>query len=927
MSLEREQQVKEYWEKEKIPEKAIEKGNKKWFFLDGPPYATGNIHMGTALNKILKDYYIRYKRMHGFRVWSQPGYDTHGLPTENKVEKELGIKNKNEIETVGVEKFVETCRKFATQHINTMNQQFADLGIWMDWKNPYKTLKPEYIEGCWHTFKKGVDKGLFYEGKYPVHVCPRCETVVAYNEIVYEEKEDTSAFVKFKLQNKDEHLLIWTTTPWTLPSNTGVMVNPEFKYTLVETMAGKLWIAKELVPTVMEKLETGYTPLKTIKGKDMQNWKYDHPLDLPLQKDIQGKVVLSKKYVNLEAGTGLVHTAPGHGQEDYEVGKENALPALNPVKMNGKYNETVGKYTGLFVKKADPVIIEDLRTSGHLILTEDFKHEYPLCWRCNTPLLFLTVPQMFFKVTKIRDKLLKQNAETNWTPNWAGKRFQNWLESLGDWPISRQRYWGTPVPIWKCECGKMRVIETLDELPGLKDPHRPYIDKITFDCECGKKMKRVPDVLDVWFDSGVAPWASLGHPKKEQPFKDLWPVDFVLEGSDQTRGWWNSLTICGIITKNRIPFENVMQHGLVLDQQGRKMSKSKGTAINPHEVIEKHSRDILRYFLLRYNPSEDFAFSWKKCEDLKKTLNTFDNCIRFVELYCKEEPSGKLNPEDQWIISKVNSLQKTVEQYSNSFQGYKAVEAIEEFMLNDFSRWYIKLVRDRTWPTYTGKDKASASATMRYVTKRLLLLLAPVIPFTTEDANQKLFKRESIHLQEWPEPEHINKTLEQQMEEAKHITELCLTARQEAKIKLRWPLREMIVHGPENIGKTVKKLSKLLEKTCNVKKVSFKKKNIKPDVGVVIELNTKMDDELLTEALASELTRTVQQMRKKQGLKVENKIILCLNSDNKTNALLIKAKPLIVKKVNAVQYEIKEKGEPKELIFRQKTIKISFSKA
>lgn len=919
--LDNEEKIMEYWEKEKIPEKALKKGKEKWFFLDGPPYATGNIHMGTALNKILKDYFLRYKRMHGFKVWSQPGYDTHGLPTEIKVEKEMQIKNKSQIEDIGVEKFIKKCRDYATMHIDVMNQQFEDLGVWMDWENPYMTLRPEYIEGCWHTFKKGFDKGLLYEGKYPVHVCPHCETVVAYNEIIYEKKEDTSIYAKFKLKDKDEHLLIWTTTPWTLPSNTGVMVNPKFKYALVETMKGKIWIAKELVPTVMEKLEMGYTITKTIKGKAMDGWEYEHPMHLPLQENVQGRVVLSEKYVNLEAGTGLVHTAPGHGQEDYDVGKANDLQVINPVNMDGKYDETAGKYKGMFVKKADQEIINDLRETDHLVYAENFTHDYPLCWRCNTPLLFLTVPQLFFRVTQIREKLIKNNKKTNWTPSWAGKRFQNWLESLGDWPISRQRYWGTPVPLWKCECGKQKIVESLDELE-IKDPHRPYIDEVTFDCECGKKMKRVPEVFDVWFDSGNAPWASLGYPKEKETFESLWPVDFVLEGSDQTRGWWNSLAICGVVTKDRVPFENVMQHGLVLDPQGRKMSKSKGTAISPKEVIEKHNRDVLRYFLLRYNPSEDLMFSWEKCGDVNKILFNISNCVRFAGLYCKEaEMPEKLKPEDEWILSKVNSLQKKVEKESDNFQNYKALEYIEEFILNDLSRWYIKLIRKRTWPTYQGEDKQAAYATLRHVIKRVLLMLAPATPFLAEKYNHQLFGNESIHLENWPSIGSIDEELEEQMEIIKNNTENCLRVRQEIGVKTRWPVKKITIKGNKKTGKAVERLVSILEETCNTKKIEFLEKDIPEEE---IEIDEK--DVIEEEALASEVIRKIQSMRKKQKLKVEDKIILFIHSDKKQE-LLEEIKPLVEKKVNAASYETNKKGEnATELKFKDMTIHLAFTK-
>jgi len=925
-----EQEVINYWNEHNIPKKVLDinKGKKKFYFLDGPPYATGNIHMGTALNKILKDYYLRYFRMRGYDVWCQPGYDCHGLPIENKVEKKLGIRGKEEIEQkVGVKAFIEECKHFATQYIDVMSQQFNDLGVWMHWDNPYLTLHKSYMEGAWYTFKKTFEKGLLYKGKYPVHVCPRCETVVAYNEIEYETREDTAVYVKFKLKGKDnDYLLIWTTTPWTLPANTGVMVHPKYEYAKVETMAGNLWIAKELVPTVMEKLEMGYKILEVVKGKDMEGWEYEHPMDIPLQKGIQGRVVLSDRFVNLEDGTGLVHCAPGHGMEDYLVGKENGLAQLSPLGLDGRFDDSVGKYAGMFAKDADDVIIEDLRKEGYLLKAERFSHEYPMCWRCNSPLLFISVPQWFFKIDK--EKLIEANKKANWVPKWAGKRFENWLESLSDWPISRQRYWGIPLPIWVCDkCDKVKVVGSAKELGvDLDDLHKPGIDEVTLQCECGGTMRRVPDVLDVWFDSGVAPWASLGYPNQKEPFESMWPVDFVLEGPDQTRGWWNSLTICGVITFDRVPFENVLQHGLVLSEKGVKMSKSKGNAIEPEEVIEKYSRDLLRYLFLRYDPSLDIDFSWDKAKELQKFFTILDNVFNFFTLYCKKsENFENMKPEDIWIISKVNSLLKQVDEYNKTFQGYKSIQAIENFVINDLSRWYIKLIRNRTWPTYEGKDKEAAFATLYYVLNRVALMLAPALPHKTEMYNLGVFGYETIHAQMLPEPEKIDETIERQMDIVREIVEAVNSARADAKIKLRWPVEKLVVvTDNEEVRKTVGELSELLMNVCNVKHISlneeFEGTTSEFSSGKVI-ISKKP---IMEEALASDVIRQIQAMRKKAGLKVGDEIKLTISG----HELLEKIKPRVVDKVNAKEYIVGEvSGEQTaEIDFMGKTIKIGFSR-
>ncbi|MFC2174268.1 isoleucine--tRNA ligase [archaeon] len=909
-----ENEVIEYWQKNDLRKKALKRnsGKEKYYFLDGPPYATGYIHMGTTFNKILKDYYIRFLRMKGFDVWCQPGYDTHGLPIEVKVEKQLGIRGKDDIEKLGVDKFNAECKDYATKFIDVMNKQFDNLGVWMDWEKPYVTLDNEYMEGAWHTFKIAFDKGLLYKGTYPLHVCPSCETVVAYNEIEYEKRRDTSVYVKFQLKGKDEFLLIWTTTPWTLPANTGVMANPKFDYVLVETMAGKLWMAKDLLPKVMEKMETGYTLIKTIKGAEMEDWEYDHPLKLPLQEKVKNRVVMSERYVHLEEGTGLVHTAPGHGEEDWRVGKEKGLEILCPVLPNGHYDDTVGAYAGKYVKDADPVIINDLKGSGNLLLQQEFDHDYPMCWRCNSPLLFLNMPQWFFKVSDMKKDLIEQNSKIPWVPSWAGKRFDNWLQSLGDWPISRQRYWGIPLPIWECECGEVKVVGSTDELPSVpEDLHRPHIDKIKLPCKCGKEMTRVEDVLDVWFDSGTAPWSSLGYPRKKEPFESLWPVKFVLEGPDQTRGWWNSLAICGYITFGRIPFENILQHGLVLSQGGIKMSKSKGNVVSPEEVIEKHSRDTLRYYLLEFDPSADFDWAWEKVDDVRRFFTILQNSFKFFTLYCKKAELKNPSAEDRWLLSRVNAVVKEATEYNDKFMGYKAMGVVSDFVINDLSRFYIKLIRGRTWPTYDGADKQEAFATLYYTLERVNRLLAPALPYLSESSNLEIFGGESVHLADWPavDEKYLDPALDEEMAVARDIIEKVATMRQDAEVKLRWPLKTLTVPGE------FKNFSHVLKSQCNVKEVVR---------GKELALDTKMDDSLLAEALASDVARQVQSVRKKMGLNVEDKITLFVSGHD----LLDNALPFVQKKVNAAKASVGDGGdEAAKIKFQGKEIAIGVSRA
>jgi isoleucyl-tRNA synthetase len=948
-----EDKILEFWRKEKIYEKLKKKlkNKRKFYFLDGPPYATGFIHVGTAFNKVLKDCYLRFLRMLGFNAWDQPGYDCHGVPIEHKVEEKLGFRTKKDIEIFGVGKFIEECRKFATQYIDVMNKQFENLGVWMDWKNPYLTLTNEYIEGAWYTFKKAFEKGLLFKGSYPVHLCPRCQTVVAYNEIEYAKVTDPSIYVKFKLKNKEkQYLLAWTTTPWTIPANVAIMVHPDFEYAKVKVGNETLIIAKDLVEKVMK--EAGvkdYEIIEILKGKELKDLQYEHPLAglFPFHEKLRNawRVVLSEKYVSLEEGTGLVHCAPGHGKEDFEVGVENNLPAPSPVKMDGCFNEECGKFSGKYVKDADKEIIEELRKRGALFFEGKITHDYPLCWRCDTPLLLVLIPQWFFRITQMREKLLKENEKINWVPDWAGKRFKNWLESLGDWPISRQRYWGIPLPIWECEkCGRIKVVGSRKELPKkLKDLHKPAIDEVYLKCKCGGRMRRVPDVLDVWFDSGVAPWASLGFPNNKKLFKGLWPVKFVLEGPDQIRGWWNSLLITSLITFGRRSFENVLFHGFVLDAHGVKMSKSRGNVVTTEEVIEKYGRDVLRAYYLSSPCWDDYYFKWEDVEEIARKFNIIRNTFNFIQTYVKEKGKPKnFELEDKWLLSRLNSLVESCTNNFKKYQAHKALNEIFDFILEDLSRFYIKKVRDRVWLAYKGKDKQAAFFTLFTTTETVCRLLAPFCPFISEEIYQKFLrkfngKEKSIHLYPWPKvnKKYVDKELEANVEIARKIIDACSLARQKANLKLKWPVKEVLVKlKDENLKKAIVQTEKLLKYFCNSKKVKVVEEvptndylQVEFELGTLF-LNKKLDEELLEEALVREIIREVQELRKKHGFKVEQRITLSLNSDESTNKILEKNAEKIKDEVGARKVVVgkligKFEGS---LQFRDKRIDIRFSK-
>ncbi len=859
--------------------------------------------------------------MKGYDVWDKPGYDTHGLPIENKVEQKLGLKSKGDIERLGVEKFNEECKKFATEFIGIMNSQFEDLGVWMNWSEPYLTLDNHYIEGAWHTFKTGFEKGLLYKDVYPVHVCTHCETAVAYNEIEYTQLSDPSIFVKFPVYGKEnEFLVVWTTTPWTLPSNTGIMVKPSADYVYVKVGSEVLIIAEARLQNVMEKAGlSGYKIIKRVKGKDLENLKYEHPLVdvFPFIKRLQNahRVVLSEQYVSLEEGTGLVHTAPGHGQEDYKVGKENGLPIISPLRLNGTYNNNCGRFSGKYAKSADDEIIEEFNVRGLLLHKEKITHEYPKCWRCSTPLLYMSVPQWFFKVTAIRNKLIEENKKVNWYPEWAGKRFENWLENLGDWPISRQRYWGIPLPIWECErCGRTKVIGSIDELPQKpKDLHRPYIDEIEIECECKAKMKRVPDVLDVWFDSGLAAWSSLNYPKDKKLFERLWPSDLQIEGPDQIRGWWNSQLITSVITFNEKPFSNILFHGFVLDAHGNKMSKSKGNIVQPEDVITKYGRDVLRFYLLSSPAWDDFYFNWSDTENVAKALNILRNTFTFIKTYVDKRPERvTLKIEDKWILSRINSILEEYDKNMQQYSQYKSVQALQDFILNDFSRWYIKLIRDRVWPSYEGKDKEAAFYTLLKVSEMLLKMLAPITPFLAEYYYQDLLKDkkslESIHMSPLPLPEKkaIDKDLERYMNIARDIFEVSSAVRQKEKLKLKWPLKRLIIiTDDKDVKAAVESLGEVIKFTCNVKNVSLEKKLPKGKFseGVFdkgkIYLDLERDEELEAEMILRELIRNIQELRKKNKFVIKDEIVLTIKTDKDTTKILKKYSERIKKEVGA----------------------------
>ncbi len=899
---EQERKILNFWKKEKIYEKSVKKNSrgKKFYFMDGPPYATGHIHMGTALNKILKDIAMRSRRLQGFDVFDTPGYDTHGVPIELQVEKKISSHGKQDIEKYGVKKFVSKCKEFATQYIDVMNEEFANLGVWMDWDNPYLTLKDEYIEAIWHAFKQADKKGLLYLGKYPVHVCPRCETAVAFNEIEYAKQKDISIFVKFPLLNKkNKFLIIWTTTPWTLPANTGVMVNPSVVYQEIEVGNERWIIAKELVSKVMGMLERGYTAKEEYKGRDMEGWKYENPLAKNLKLDVKNgyKVLLSSRYVTTEEGTGLVHSAPGHGKEDFEVGREYGIDMPSPVSSDGKMTAEAGKYAGKKARIVDKEIIEDLEKDGFLIHKTEYEHDYPRCWRDKHPLLMISQPQWFLKISEIQGKLLKHNEKTNWVPDYMKLRMKSWLEGVGDWPVSRQRYWGTPLPIWIADDGDKIVVGSADELKKLSgvkniNLHKPEIDKVVIK-KNGKIYRRVPEVLDVWFDSGVSSWAALGYPHDKKKFRRYWPADLNIEGKDQFRGWWNSQLILSEISFGKKPYENILVHGMVTDISKKKLSKSAGNAIAPQEIIEKYGRDYLRHYFAKSSKGEDFSFDEKEFKDIQKVFMILGNVNSFVgQLNARK---GKIKIEDRWILSRFNNLVKDVAESYNNYRFPEVVSKLEEFVLNDLSRKYIQIIRDRSDEVYSVLNEIRTG---------LLKLFSPIAPFLTEQIWQDLKeknKEKSVHLTDFPKPDlnRIDSKLEKEMGRVFEVIEKGLAERDKAKIGLKWPLMTAYVKCGEKINSS---LFEIIKSQLNVKNVDLK------DGGkeISVKLNTEITPELEAEGYAREISRKVQALRKKAGFVKTDKIKLCLKVDDKLKEMLVNQMKFIKDRVNASEFFINE---------------------
>ena len=853
-----EKDVRAQWDKARTYEKvkkALESG-KPYYFVDGPPYTTGSIHVGTAWNKILKDTVVRYRRMHGLQVRDQPGFDMHGLPIEVRVEQSMGIKSKKEIEAHGIDKFISTCRDYSIRFKAKMTEEFKMLGVWMDWDKPYLTVDPNYIASVWWTLKQAYDKQLLTMDFRVLPWCPRCETALAEAEIEYWDETDPSIYVKFPIDGEvNTYLLVWTTTPWTIPGNLAAAVHPDFTYAFVRVKRGML---EETLIVLEEKLEElkklagieEMTVLDRTKGSDLVGVVYKHPLTdlVPYQTQVKGDAahaVLSSTTVTNES-TGIVHIAPGHGPEDFDLGKEYGLEPFSPVDETGSYTEEVGKhYAGRNVREANTQVISDLAERGAMFHQANITHRYGHCWRCHQPIIYRITDQWFLKVSDIKDQLNAANDQVKWYPEWAGaSRERDWIANARDWCISRQRYWGTPLPIWNCECGNFRLVSSLEELKSAKgyvdgmDVHRPWIDKLTFTCEkCGKTMTRVPDVLDVWFDAGVCSWAAFGYPASKEEFQKWWPCQWITEAHDQTRGWFYSQLVTGVVAMGRSPYNSVLMHGWALTPQGAPMSKSEGTAIDPVQTVNTLGADSLRFYLLKANaPWEDVPFQPEGVKAANRTLNILWNVYKFATLYMsidKFDPAAvrleniaeSLRPEDRWMLSRTETLKKEVSEAMEVYELHRAARAIETFVNEDLSRWYVKLVRDRLWKEGEDRDKTAAFKVLHEALSTAVAVLAPMTPHITEAMHANLNGTpESVHMMHWPsfDPRWIDTKLEEGMTLVREISELIARIRQDSNINLRWPLKRIVIKAQtQEVADSIAILKDALLSQNNIKELQM----------------------------------------------------------------------------------------------------------
>ena len=856
--VEREKKIEKFWKDNNIFQKSIDTraGGPVYTFYDGPPTANGKPHIGHVLTRVIKDMIPRYHTMKGAKIIRKAGWDTHGLPVELEVEKKLGINGKDQIESYGLEPFIKECKESVWKYKGMWEDFSSTVGFWADMDDPYITYANDFIESEWWALKQIWDKGLLYKGHKIVPYCPRCGTPLSSHEVAqgYKDVKERSAIARFKAKGEDAYFLVWTTTPWTLPSNVALCVNPDETYAKVKAADGyTYYMAQALLDTVLGALATedkpAYEVIETFTGRELEYKEYE-PLfkctgEAVVKQGKKGHYVTCDGYVTMSDGTGIVHTAPAFGEDDARVGRDYDLPFVQFVDGKGNMTDDT-PYAGMFVKDADPQILKDMDADGRLFSAPKFEHSYPFCWRCDTPLIYYARDTWFIKMTAVKDDLIRNNKTINWIPKTIGEgRFGSWLENVQDWGISRNRYWGTPLNVWECSCGKRHVIGSIAELKEMSDNcpddielHRPFVDEVTIKCpDCGGEMKRVPEVIDCWFDSGAMPFAQWHYPfENKDIFEENFPADFISEAVDQTRGWFYSLLAESTLLFNKAPYKNVIVLGLVQDENGQKMSKSKGNAVDPFDALATHGADAVRwYFYSNSAPWLPNRFYDKAVtEGQRKFMGTLWNTYAFFVLYANIDSfdatkytldPDKLSVMDKWMLSRVNSAVADVDRYLSEYKIPETTKVLDK-LVDDMSNWYVRLSRQRFWVKDMTQDKINAYMTLYTSLVTLSKIAAPMIPFMTEDIYQNLVRSiddsapESVHLCDFPTANEtlIDKELENSMAEVLDIVVLGRACRNTSGLKSRQPLNAIYVKAETELKEFYKDI---IRAELNIKNVEF----------------------------------------------------------------------------------------------------------
>ncbi|MBN2017479.1 MAG: isoleucine--tRNA ligase [Candidatus Cloacimonetes bacterium] len=929
-----EKPLREYWNKHNIPRKSedFREGAPKFVFYEGPPTANGMPGIHHAISRTLKDVVCRYKTMKGFQVRRKAGWDTHGLPVEIEVQKQLGFSVKKEIEEYGIEKFNKKCRESVFTYEKEWREMTNLLGYWLDLDDPYITLKNDYIETVWWILNQYWKKDMIYVDKKIVPFCPSCGTPLSDHEVAqgYREVEDPSVYVRFKAKDEENtSFLAWTTTPWTLISNVALVVHPDYDYVKVKTGDEYLILAKARLDVLREEYEI----VETYKGKDLEYKEYEQlfPFIKPEEKAFY---VALGDYVTLEDGTGIVHTAPAFGEEDFSIGKEYDLPFMRPVDEEGKFTEEITNWAGIFIKDADKDIIKYMNMNGMLYFRAQMKHTYPFCWRCDSPLIYFARKSWYIRTTAYNDKMIENNKKINWYPPYVGEgRFGDWLINNIDWAISRDRYWGTPLNIWLCQnCGHQDSPDSIKELcekgnladgspvPEDIELHRPYVDDVVFTCpKCGGVMKRTPEVIDCWFDSGSMPFGQWHYPfEKEDIFDtELFPADFIAEGIDQTRGWFYTMLAIATFIKGESSYKSCLVNELVLDKHGKKMSKSKGNAVDVFKILEKYGADATRWYMLSVSPPWiPTRFDEEGVLEVNnKFIGTLKNVASFFATYGNIDkfdyheysiaPADR--PElDRWIISRLNSVIKKVNDFNEKYDLTRAVRLLQAFVINDVSNWYVRRIRKRVWASGMEDDKVSAYMTLYEVLLAISKLCAPYAPYISEEIYRSLTGKESVHLEDYPvaEEEMILPELEKEMQNVIDIVSLARAARNEVQIKIRQPLRTLYV--PASLQDVVQRMEALIIEEINVHDIECVE-----DTSCFMDYSVKPDYKVLGPLYGKHMSHIAQALKNMDA----NHLIAVLNKegvyhlDIDTNEIKLTKESLQIETQNKEGYVYGEEGD------------------